>query len=163
MQRCNVRSTSTVSPYDVPNPYSVPGCTCLTDKSSELFRDKAQSKLSLGRICATGDGRRDRGQVTTKHKAREEKFARIPSICNIAISHQRKSARVFPLSCNCGSIVSTDIVTVALLMFTEHPCQRFRRVKSQRLRNGSDTAGTTRSSIPRCNREKRARRRASGG
>lgn len=41
---------------DVPNPYSVPGCTCLPDKSPKLFHGKAQFKLSLERICAANAG-----------------------------------------------------------------------------------------------------------
>jgi len=105
-----------------PNPYSVPGCTCLADKS-ELFGGKAQSRLSLGTI-SDGDETRKRA-----YEAREEKFARI-SIYTSRLAAEK--ARVFSLSCDSG-IAPTDIVNAGIINVQRW---RFRLFKSQRPRGG---------------------------
>jgi len=109
VQRCNVQSTSTAPPYDVPNPYSVPGCTCLADKSPELFRGKAQSTLSLGTIYL---GTETRLRTSRRaYEAREEKFAPIPIYTSRLAAEK---ARVFSLSCDSG-IALTDIVNAGII------------------------------------------------
>jgi len=108
-----VQSTSTASPHDgVPNPYSVPGCTCLADESAKLFRGKAQSRFSLGTIYRR---RRDKQARTSKraYEAREEKFARIPIYTSrLAAEKARASSRFHATPGSLRLILSTR----ALLM-----------------------------------------------
>lgn len=111
-------SQSTAPWYDVPNPYSVPGCTCLPNESPKLFRGKVQFKLSLERICGGQEARLWR---SNRSKARKEKFARIP----IYIAH-RESVLLFPLSYSW--IVLFDIVIVTLLIFRYQILSLFKSV-----------------------------------